>query len=57
MSTWNGTVDFSSNGGKLETCYMGTAIFAGVALIISVVLTGYVGCNSSDASQKGTNMR
>lgn len=46
-----------SNGTKTDTCYLGTEIFAGVALVISIILVGWVAFNTEDKSQRGTNMK
>ena len=54
----SGTATFPSNNGiKTTTCYIGSAIFAGVALVVSIAMTVYVNTATKDRTQVGTNMR
>ena len=46
-----------NNGIKTTNCYIGTGIFAGIALVVSIVMTVYVNSQTKDRSQVGTNMK
>ena len=41
MSVWNGTNPVT-NGVKTDNCYTGTAIFAIIAAVVSIILPIYV---------------
>ena len=39
-----------NNGIKATNCYIGTAVFAGIALVVSTVMTIYVNTQTTDKS-------
>ena len=58
LQKMSGTATFPSNNGiKTTTCYVGSAIFAGVALVVSIIMTAYVNYATKDRTQVNTNMR
>ena len=40
---------------KAANAMLGTGVFAGIALVVSVLLTVYVGTQTKDQTQVGTN--
>ena len=45
----------SGNSSKAATAFYGTAIYAGTALVVSILLMLYVGTQTKDRTQVDTN--